>query len=94
MDARVALKALIGGLLLATGTLIALSCGLCTGYFGILSVGSLFDEKSRDTLGFTAPFLLAGLVATAVGVGLAWGGLVLLRASPKGDEGTPADSQD
>ena len=77
---------LFGGLLLAAGALFALSCGLCTGYVGIVSVVMLFDEKSRDTLAFTAPFLLAGIVATAVGVGLFWGGILMLRASRTASE--------
>ena len=94
MKAGTAIRELVGGLLLLAGILITPTCGLCTGYFGILSIESLFVDQRSNTLAFTAPFLLAGIVATAVGVGLAWGGLVLLRASPKVDKGTSVDRQD
>lgn len=91
MDAGVALTKLCGGLMLAAGIIIAVSCGLCTGYFGVVATVLLFDSKSRIASLFISPFLVAGLAGTAVGVGLTWGGLAVLRASPVARQGRPAD---
>lgn len=70
-----ALRQLVGGLLLAVGSLIALLCGLCTGYFGIESLSLLLHGNRVDA----APILAAGVVATLIGVGLAALGLSMLR---------------
>ena len=94
MDAGEALKRLLGGLLLAVGIILALSCGLCTGGFGIYAIILLFDEKSRGGSLVISPFLVAGLVATAIGVGLAWGGLAILRTPRVRGNGPPDNRRD
>lgn len=42
---------------------------------------------------FTSPFLLAGLVATTFRIGLAWGGIAMLRAPPKAGGGATAEPE-
>lgn len=91
MDAGSAIRGLLGGLMLAAGGIIALSCGLCTGYVGIVSIAAQFTDGNRANLADASPFLLVGIVATAVGVGIAWGGVAILRASSGSGEGGAFD---
>ena len=66
---------------MAAGGLIALTCGLCTGYFGILSIGELF-QNGAGSFPEIAPVMLIGLLATIAGIAMVWGGIRLLRDKP------------
>lgn len=81
MDAGAALRKFFGGLLMAIGGLMALTCGLCTGYFGILSVIELF-QNGASSFSDIAPVMLIGLLATIAGIAMVWGGIQLMRDKP------------
>ena len=78
MESGTAIRRLFGGLLLAAGILMALSCGLCTGFFGIMSLVAAFQGERGD-FGTVGPFLGFGMIGTVIGIGLAFAGRNLLR---------------
>lgn len=67
-------RTFFGVALLGVGLLIATLCGLCTGIGLIVSAFS-----GREALGSAGIVLAVGALPTAIGVGLAWVGRIMLR---------------
>ncbi|MBO9497814.1 MAG: hypothetical protein J7496_02095 [Novosphingobium sp.] len=81
------MKGFLGGMMLATGILIAGLSGLCT---GVVLIGGLVGGGGEEFASIAPLALVFGGVPFAIGLGLFFGGRSLLRGaqSPKVD---PAD---
>jgi hypothetical protein len=67
----------LGALLVAAGALIALLSGGCSMFVLALTISEL--ESAPERLAQNAIFLAVGLIPMAIGVGLVWAGLRLMR---------------
>jgi hypothetical protein len=73
----------LGGLLVATGVLLAGTTGLCTGAVILFSLPSLIKQP-RQMLS-ASPLLLIGIIPCALGVIIARAGLRMMRSSDRNE---------
>ena len=75
-------KRFFGGLMMTAGGLIAVTCGLCTGFFEVMTLAQ--DARNGD---WVVP-LIIGVAPTLVGIGLFLGGRSLFRSANEPSPGT------
>lgn len=71
------MRRFLGGLLVATGILLAATTGLCTGVVIIMALPGLIQRPSEMLS--ASPFLLIGILPCALGVFMVVKGLPMLR---------------
>ncbi|MDB5437945.1 MAG: hypothetical protein JWM33_372 [Caulobacteraceae bacterium] len=79
-EARNPLKALLGGLLMATGLLVAGLAGLCT-----LTMGVMTALQGLDAFISTGPALGLGAIPIGIGVAIFAAGRQVWRSTKKAD---------
>lgn len=73
----------LGGLLVATGVLLAGTTGLCTGAVILFSLPGLISQPGPMLS--ASPLLLVGIIPCALGVIIVRAGLRIMRSSDRND---------